>query len=71
MESLKEDMEKIENAIAHFEDNSLLGITRDSIKDTFSEVTTALEAIQRDLSQDRAPLMAQNLKEIDGSNTKG
>ena len=42
--------------ITGFYDNSLLGVSREIIKDTFSEVTTTLEAISCDLGQERVAL---------------
>ena len=43
MENLQEDMQRIENVVAAFEGTTLLGITRDEIKDTFSDVNLSLE----------------------------
>lgn len=49
-------MKRINVMITGFYDNSLLGVSREIIKDTFSEVTTTLEAISFDLGQERVAL---------------
>lgn len=45
MLDLQAEMGRINGLIKGFYDNSLLGISREAIKDTFSEVTISLEAI--------------------------
>ena len=49
-------MKRINVMITDFYDNSMLDINRTDIKDTFSEVTAALEAISCDLGQERVAL---------------
>ena len=46
--------------IQGFYENSLLGESRELIKDTFSEVSTALEAISSDLGQERVALVTSD-----------
>lgn len=56
MLDLQAEMGRINGLIKGFYDNSLLGISREAIKDTFSEVTISLEAISQDLGQERVPI---------------
>ena len=49
LNNLKEEMSKIEEKILKFNDTTLLGISRDMIQDSFSEVTSSLEQIANDL----------------------
>ena len=49
MEDLQAEMLRINGLIKGFYENSLIGISREAIKDTFSEVTLSLEAISNDL----------------------
>ena len=51
LENLSVEMIRIEGLIKNFYTDSLLEEGRDQIKDTFSEVTIALEAIASDLGQ--------------------
>ena len=49
-------MTRIEGLIKNFYKDSLLDEGRDQVRDTFSEVTTMLDAIVDDLGQDRVAL---------------
>lgn len=60
MENLETEMQRINVMIKGFYDNSLLGIRREDIKDTFSEVTASLEAISADLGQERVAIVTQS-----------
>ena len=60
MENVEEEMKRINVMIKSFYDNSLLGASRDVTKDTFSEVTASLEAILKDLAQDRVNIMPKD-----------
>ena len=69
MENLQEEMERIEKMIERFSDTTLLGINREGIKDSFSEVSASLEAIAKDLGQDRVEIVTTpTLDENDPSN---
>ena len=50
MENLSLEMTRIEGLIKNFNKDSLLDEGRDQVRDTFSEVTTMLDAIIDDLS---------------------
>jgi len=63
VEGLQEDMQRIEQMINNFNGTTLLGVTRDAIKDSFSDVTAHLQAVAKDLSQDRVPIMTPSLEE--------
>ena len=56
MDNLQVEMQRINGMIKGFYENSLIGISRENIKDTFSEVSTSLEAISNDLDQDRVAI---------------
>lgn len=71
MEDLQAEMNRINGMIKGFYENSLLGASRDAIKDTFSEVTTSLEAICEDLNQERVPLEPVTTVDLEGSKTDG
>ena len=60
MNDLQKEMKRINVMITGFYDNSLLGVSREIIKDTFSEVTFALETISYDLGQERTALITSD-----------
>ena len=60
MDNLQKEMKRINSMIQGFYENSLLGESRELIKDTFSEVTSALEAISSDLGQERVALVTSD-----------
>jgi len=58
MKNLQEEMQRIEGMIEKFNEHTLMGISREAIKDTFSEVSLSLEAIAKDMSTERVALTA-------------
>jgi len=47
--NIKSEMDRIEAMVQTFDATTLIGVIRKDIKDTFSEVTTSLETIAKDL----------------------
>ena len=71
MKNLQEEMGRIETMIEKFNEHTLMGISREAIKDTFSEVSLTLEAIAKDMSTERVALTASAaLEEIENPSLK-
>ena len=61
-------MARIEEMISRFNDTSLLGVNREIVKDTFSDVTAHLKTVLKDLSQERVNILSPGLEqELDGT----
>ena len=58
LDNLKDEMDRIEMKIDRFNDTTLLFEEKQVLRDTFSEVTTHLEGILSDLSQDRVAIIS-------------